>query len=73
MTPKCSAASFPPSLLVFQRGLPTMTYTAGDIISFNVDITAHHKGRLSFSICPDAEVTEACFAAHPLFRWEVTS
>jgi hypothetical protein len=50
-----------------------MTYTAGDIISFNVDITAHHKGRLSFSICPDAEVTEACFAAHPLFRWEVTS
>jgi len=45
-----------------------MTYTAGDVISFDVDITAHHMGRLSFAICPDADVTEACFAAHPLIR-----
>ena len=50
------------------------TYTAGDVISLNVSVTADHGGRMNFAICPNSTssevLTEECFTnpSHALLR-----
>jgi len=52
------------------RSNPQQSYTAGDVIDVEVQLTAHHKGHFTFHACPISSTGEAptreCFDAHPL-------
>ncbi|PSN34725.1 hypothetical protein C0J52_20991 [Blattella germanica] len=54
----------------YGRGIIVATYKAGSTITVTVDLTANHKGRFYFHLCPlaskDQLETEACFEAHPV-------
>lgn len=47
----------------------TETYTVGQIIDIQVTITAYHKGRVEFAVCPNSIPDEQCFAQYPLTRY----
>jgi len=45
------------------------TYTSGQIVDFDIDITAHHKGHFVLKACPISPgqtATQACFDRNPL-------
>jgi len=45
------------------------TYTTGDVIEVEVQITAHHVGYFEVDLCLDAgQLSEECFAEHRLLR-----
>lgn len=56
----CGVPSFPKS------GPIVKSYSVGSEITIEMKLTANHKGWATFKICPEQEVTEACFNKHPL-------
>ena len=45
------------------------TYSSGQIVDFDIDLTAHHKGHFVFKACPISPgqtATQACFDRNPL-------
>ncbi|KAG4078171.1 hypothetical protein HA402_002223 [Bradysia odoriphaga] len=45
----------------YDKGIITGTYTAGQIIDVEVDITANHRGFMQFELCPQVTETNTCF------------
>lgn len=45
------------------------TYSSGQVVDFDVDMTAHHKGHFVLKACvvpPGQRATQACFDRNPL-------
>ena len=55
---------------IYASGIITRTYRPGQDIDVRVDLSANHKGKMEFKICPNNNVkrdpTQACMDAHPL-------
>jgi hypothetical protein len=58
------ASAKPQDQKYLAAGPVAATYTSGQVIDIDLSISAYHKGRVSFSICNSATLSESCFNIH---------